>query len=54
MVASNRLLVALLSIGVMSVAVDGLTVYRLGGADLPPPPEVQAGKLSSCSLIGRI
>jgi hypothetical protein len=43
MVASNRLLVALLSIGVMSVAVDGLTVYRLGGADLPPPPEVQAG-----------
>ena len=40
MVASSRLLAALLSVGLMSAQVSGLTVYRLGGEAAPPPPEV--------------
>ncbi|NKB67735.1 MAG: hypothetical protein GKR89_11790 [Candidatus Latescibacteria bacterium] len=42
MVASCRLLAALL-VGIMSVPVSGLTVYRLGGEGVPPPPEVTEG-----------
>ena len=44
MVASSCLLAALLLAGGMSTPAAGLTVYRLGGEDLPPPPEVEAGE----------
>ena len=43
MVPSSCLLAALL-VGGMSAPVAGLTVYRLGGRDLPPPPEVEVGE----------
>ena len=43
MVASSCLLAALLLVGGMSTSAAGLTVYRLGGEDLPPPSEVEAG-----------
>ena len=42
-VACSCLLAALLA-GGMGSPVAGLTVYRLGGEDLPPPPEVEEGK----------
>ena len=44
MVTSSCLLAALLLVGGMSAPVAGLTVYRLGSRDLPPPPEVEEGK----------
>ena len=43
-VAFNCLLAALLLAGGMSTQVAGLTIYRLGGEDLPPPPEVERGE----------
>ena len=42
-VACNGLFAVLLAWG-MSSPVAGLTVYRLGGEGLPPPPEVEEGK----------
>ena len=42
MVAIKFLLAALL-LGAMSCPVAGLTIYRLGGENLPPPPEVETG-----------